>query len=218
MSVCICTMLVGDSMRRSGEMSIEINRRYADRHGYGFSVLRESLDSSKTPHWSKLLMLRNAISDQSGYDWLFWIDCDAVFTDFGKSIEDVPTGGRLLTMANENRNMASDRFGENTGVMLLRNDARLIEFIDDCMSLYPRCKDSCVFEQQAVAYALEMEKWGGLWNRVRPRTLNSYHGPFADGLGKPWCLWRPGDFVMHCLRSGDEYKISEFGKVMDMVG
>ena len=44
MSVCICTMLVGDSMRRSGEMSIEINRRYADRHGYGFSVLRESLD------------------------------------------------------------------------------------------------------------------------------------------------------------------------------
>ena len=211
-NVLVAMLCVGDSMRKSGEISVRINRAYADSHGYDFAVQRESLDPSKTPHWTKLLMLKEFMNE--GYGMVFYIDCDAIVTDFSVSVESIAGGcDRPLTMANENRDIFGERRGENTGVMAIRNDARIPEFIDDCMSIFCECRNSCVFEQEAVGRMLETPKWRDLWNRVPCRRMNSYFGKFANGLKKPWNLWQEGDFVMHCLRTDETFKVPLFERM-----
>lgn len=212
MTVLIATLCIGDKMRQSGELSIAINRRYAETRGYDFFVQRESMDASKTPHWTKLLMLKELL--KRGHDLIFYIDCDAIVTDFSVSVESVAGGSeRPLTMGNENRDIFNERRGENTGVMVIMNDARVPEFIDDCMLIYDKCRNSCVFEQEAVGKMLETPKWSGLWNRVPCRRMNSYFGPFATSLKKPWNLWLEGDFVMHCLRTDENFKVPVFERM-----
>ena len=212
-NILIATVCIGDSMKRSGELSIEINREYATRHKYDFFAQRESLDKTKTPHWTKLLMMKELLL-HGNYDSVFYIDCDAVFTNFSMGIEYVSTDAPL-TMANENRDIFHERRGENTGTMIMKNVPEMVEFIDDCMGIYEQCKNSCVFEQEAVGRMLETEKWRRMWGRVPCRTMNSYHGDFARGIGKPWNLWTDGDFVMHCLRTNEQFKVEEFGRRLE---
>ncbi len=213
MKLLIATLCVGDKMRESGELSIEINRAYAEKRKYDFFAQRESFDESKTPHWTKLLMLRELLA-HGGYDGIFYIDCDAIFTNFSLGIEYVMTDAPL-TMANENKDIFYSRRGENTGTMFMRNVPEMMDFIDDCMGIYDQCRNSPVFEQEAVGRMLETDKWRGIWGRVPCRTMNSYYGDFARNLGKPWNLWAEGDFVMHCLRTNEEFKKEEFQKRLE---
>merc|ERR1711933_627624 len=62
------------------------NRRYADRWGYGFHAVDHAIDRKRVPHWSKLHAVQLFLPE---YDFLLWIDADAVFFDHSLRIEDV---------------------------------------------------------------------------------------------------------------------------------
>ncbi|CAE7799894.1 unnamed protein product [Symbiodinium sp. CCMP2592] len=62
------------------------NARYAKRHGYGFHILDHVIDQSRVPHWSKIHAILIHLAD---YDFLFWIDADAVVYDQAQQLEDV---------------------------------------------------------------------------------------------------------------------------------
>lgn len=208
MKELIFMVCIGDSWQKSGRIAIEINRMYAEKNGYDFAVVDKTMDASKTPHWTKLLAMRQFIMSRK-YDSVFYIDADAIFTDFGRRLEQVPNpNGLPVTICSENKNL-SDRRGENTGTMLFKSCGESVELLDFSLSLYPECEHSCVFEQEGVGLALE-RRFSAIWNKLPCREMNSYFGRFALGLNKPHDLWRPGDFVMHMLREREEYKNNVF--------
>ncbi|CAE7757584.1 unnamed protein product [Symbiodinium pilosum] len=62
------------------------NRQYAEEHGYGFHILDHVIDHSRVPHWSKIHAILIHLAD---YDFVFWIDADAVIYDQTKTLEEV---------------------------------------------------------------------------------------------------------------------------------
>jgi hypothetical protein len=65
--------------------SFDINKAYCEKHGYTYIQYNDVIDSSRPPSWSKIL----AIKDQmSHFDWIMWIDADAIFFNHDIRIED----------------------------------------------------------------------------------------------------------------------------------
>lgn len=59
-------------------------KAYADKWGYGYHLFEGRL-SERHPAWDKILATRKVLDL---YDWVLWIDSDAVFNMFSKKIED----------------------------------------------------------------------------------------------------------------------------------
>jgi Methyltransferase domain/galactosyl transferase GMA12/MNN10 family/Glycosyl transferase family 2 len=97
---------------------LEITRQsfelYAERHGYDLVIEEQTLDSSRPPQWSKILLLQRLLRD---YDVVVWVDADAIFVDASRDIAEELEPGRFLYFAQH-------RFGgmdaANTGVLVLR--------------------------------------------------------------------------------------------------
>ncbi|CAE7564888.1 unnamed protein product [Symbiodinium natans] len=62
------------------------NLEYAERHGYGFHILDHVIDRARVPHWTKIHAIQIHLAD---YDFLFWIDADAMVYDQTQKLEDV---------------------------------------------------------------------------------------------------------------------------------
>ena len=88
--ICIC-MLATQNIHSYAKYAIEANRMYAARHGYGFTVFTESLDPDRHPSWHKILAMRRVLDDPR-YSGAFWIDADAIVTDWETRIEQLWAG------------------------------------------------------------------------------------------------------------------------------
>ena len=75
MKIAVVT-LGTDNIESYTKFSFDLNERYCKKHGYDFIRYSEVLDENRPVSWSKLLALKNHLND---YDWLFWIDADAIF-------------------------------------------------------------------------------------------------------------------------------------------
>ncbi len=91
---------------------------YGKRHGYDVAVLN-GITSARPSSWNKLLAIEALF--EKGYDYVFWIDADAVFARY-----DVPVGtlietGKDLCLVN----LCLRNGGEmpNFGIFFLRNSA-----------------------------------------------------------------------------------------------
>jgi mannan polymerase II complex MNN10 subunit len=62
-----------------------INKSYCDKYGYKYIQYNYSLDDSRPIPWSKIIAIQNHIKD---FDWIYWIDADAVFFNHDIKIED----------------------------------------------------------------------------------------------------------------------------------
>lgn len=150
-------------------------RAYADSHGYQFCGASESLDRSRPPAWSKLLMCQRAMA---GADWLFWSDADAVITNFAVQLE---------TRIDEKADFlyTCDMNGINTGAFLMRSceaSRRLIELAWERVEFI----NDPWWEQRALSAVLSADL-SGVRKKVLPkRMINSYEND-----------WRPGDFLIH---------------------
>jgi hypothetical protein len=100
-------------------------RRYAARHDYELALHTETLDPTRAPPWSKVLLLRRLAAT---HDLLLWLDTDLVIVDDSLDIADELEEGRFLYMV-EHRTKEGRM--PNSGVMLLRGGTDTIEFLDE---------------------------------------------------------------------------------------
>ena len=209
-SKILVTMLATENISSYAKYSILINKEYCKKNGYDFYVCTEILDKDKHPAWSKILLILKCLDME--YDYIFFIDADACFANHDIKIEKF-ISNKSITVGNENADFNEKR-GENSGVMLFINNDITRNFLKDCFSIYEDCKNSCVWDQEAICRMLEV-KYKEHYNKVRCKEFNSYHGDFARHVGKDHCLYEDGDFIMHMLRTSSEYKIDEFKKIFD---
>jgi hypothetical protein len=129
--------------REMARMSFANKLQYCQRHGYDLIVEGDdAVDTRRTPAWSKIRVLRKWLPL---YEWVLWVDADALFTNWTFRIEDL-VGDQLDDMlAAEQRDQNRDRLGLprrevdlilthdwntiNSGVFLLRNGSWARSFL-----------------------------------------------------------------------------------------
>ncbi|CAK9054566.1 unnamed protein product [Durusdinium trenchii] len=128
--VSACAGLHGDVVRFTAQENFGI---YAHRHGYDlhfFADAREllnryhtlNLSSSNAPAFWRAYAMQVVLDMPIVYDWIMWIDCEAVVTDVNRNVDvilsnhGVPPDGQMLVTA--------DGWGTQPWIILLKGEPK----------------------------------------------------------------------------------------------
>jgi hypothetical protein len=115
-SICIATSY-DRSFRDIGDYAAMTCRLYARRHGYTVHI-DDNAKCERHPAWHRVMLIP-ALLDK-GYNYVLWLDADAMFVRFDRDIAEVITGKHDLYLA-QHDHPAHQTKVPNTGVMLVRN-------------------------------------------------------------------------------------------------
>jgi hypothetical protein len=184
-----------------GTRTSKILARYAKLHGYQAFIAKESLDASRHPAWSKLLLIEQFLVNHPRCTWLMWIDADAVITNLKQRLED-------LVDENADFLVAKDQSVSpiNTGVYFVRNCKAVLHMLRLAYTKVEFLHHPC-WEQPAVAEAMR-ECSDTLRSRIVSRRLfNSFLDEYQEG-----------DFIIHFAGCRHDLKLAGVKAVVSQVG
>lgn len=172
-------MLCTPDIANYANSSAAVNRRYADTWGYGFHVVDHIVDPTRVPHWSKIHAVQFFLPD---YDFLLWIDADAVFWDHSRRIEDVlqvdPASAYEIWAQDIWPDYPSIHRNEliDTGVVLFRNSLWARQFLTE-MYYHPDCAEVLNWTEQYCFTVVYRQDFMGMRGRVRilPTPTVNHH-------------------------------------------
>ena len=97
---------------------------YCAKHGYDLIDDESVYDTDRPVAWSKILLMKKYLPN---YDYVAWIDADAMILNFGHRLED-----KLSLLNGRDVCVTTVQNTINTGVMLMKNtraSARLLDLI-----------------------------------------------------------------------------------------
>ena len=166
--------------------------KYAEKHGY-LALPKTNNFSPEQVHFDKFVHILDVMKTHPDVDWVWWLDNDAMITNFDIKVEDlVDTDYHVI--------MPTDIAALNTGSFIVRNSAQAREWLEFLLSKKKEYKDDKKwFEQQAVIDFYP--KFQELFKIIPQQWLNSYDYKMynvegTDLLGQDG-QWYPGDFVIH---------------------
>lgn len=152
------------------------NCDYAEQHKYQFIAFKEKLDDSRPASWSKLLAL---LMNWDDYDWLMWIDADAMIMNKDIKLESIIDNKYDFIVS-------TDLNGINCGIFLVKTT----EFM---RQIFEQAYDKKEFinhpwwEQAALMSLMnENEILRQKTKKINKKEINSYMNDFEKG-----------DFILH---------------------
>lgn len=182
---------------------------YAAKHGYDYIYFDETIDNSRPPQWSKVKAVEYLLNE---YDWVWWIDVDALIINSDKRLEDIinPEYDMIFT-ANKYSVLSN-------GSSFYRSSRLTKSFLKECYTLERdilRNVNIQVFdhEQQPMRELyLNVPEYRDRIQLVHERVCNSFW--YTDNQSaldaypnwnKEDSIYQPGDFVVNfCGRTRDE--------------
>jgi len=179
------------------------NKAYAKKHNYDWQEHWETLDKARPPAWSKILYILKALEE--GYDWVFWIDADAIIMNDSIELEKFIDNDYDFILC-------KDAFSWNTGAWFIKNSKKAKELLKQTYAA-EEYTDAFLWEQGAfmnTAYnngiRIKVHKQRE-FNSVAPQTKqffaegNEYEcGTFKFVLDMEEYdkgMYKDGDFVLH---------------------
>jgi hypothetical protein len=167
-------------------------KKYADKHGY-LAMAKTDNFSPEQVHFDKFVHMLDVMNKHPDIDWVWWLDNDAMITNFDIKVEDLVDSDYHVIMP-------TDIAALNTGSFIVRNSAQGREWLEFLLSKKREYReDKKWFEQQAVIDFYP--KFQHLFKIIPQQWLNSYdyrmygvEGIDLLGQDGQWC---PGDFVIH---------------------
>jgi hypothetical protein len=120
----ICTMALGEKYKEIVKYGQESIKKYCDINNYGFHNDEEVYDKSRSPAWSKILLLSKYLRKE--YDYVIWIDADTFIMSPNVKIEDIIE----CHMKGKDILVAQDYIMINTGVIIIKNTEWSRKFIN----------------------------------------------------------------------------------------
>jgi len=166
--------------------------KYAEKHGY-LALPKTDNFSPEQVHFDKFVHILDVMAKNPDVDWVWWLDNDAMITNFDIKVEDLVDNDYHVIMP-------TDIAALNTGSFIVRNSAQAKEWLNFLLSKKKEYKDDKKwFEQQAVIDFYP--KFQDLFKIIPQQWLNSYDYRMynvegIDLLGQDG-QWYEGDFVVH---------------------
>jgi len=209
---------------------IDNHRAFAQRRGYAYWWHSGSMVEQQgwQPYWSKIAQLRKRMQRHPEEKAFVWIDDDIVLTNFAvdmfqMALDRYPNASVLVT-----RDAWVQASALNTGIIIIRNDPRAHEIMEelwllateprkDGVSLAHASQRLCLHEQEALATLAQRTRCGSGGIEVLPQrgydemegfNLNTFlRWSHFDGSRDQLQVydhdssasqWRRGDFAGHC--------------------
>ena len=194
--IALCSVALGERYAEIVEPCLRSQAEYCAAQGYDYALLKSAPGSqSRPPAWYKVPLVYKLM--QAGYDYVAFIDADAMVTNPHISIEPFCA---MLRKEEKVLYLAEDERCPNTGVFFVRNCPDAVRLLD--LLWMHDFGDHLLWEQDALHYLLDSQPQirrivkiadsGSLFNsfpveretliRSRPRQQNS---------------WKKGDFICH---------------------
>jgi hypothetical protein len=166
--------------------------QYAAKHNYK-AIAKTSNFSREQIHFDKFSHILDVLNSDSNIDWVWWLDNDAMITNFDQRLEDLIDDDYHVIMG-------VDIASINTGSFLVRNSMQARQWLEFLLSKKGEYKnDTKWFEQQAVIDFYP--KFQDIFKVIPQRLINSYdyqmYGVSPEDLLGYSGQWLPGDFVIH---------------------
>ena len=157
---------------------INNHRQYAKKHSYDYWFRNGIIDRQLLRNqqkrinynintfelfWQKLPVIQQAMNIMDGvnhkYEWVLWIDGDAVFTNIDKSLDILKnemhvTDKHFLVIAKDmccnSNNVCPINCCVNSGVLLIRNNKAARQFMQNIRDSFAKYKDKQFPEQAAI--------------------------------------------------------------------
>lgn len=208
---------------------IENHRQYAKKHGYDYwfrngvieKKFSKKFNDLKTGiHWQKPIVIQQAmkILDEDKkykYEWILWLDGDAVFTDFNKSLEKLRqenqiTNKHFFTIARDmsctRDNICPEYCCFNAGVLLVRNNALGRAFIKKIIDQHPKYVNNPVPEQTAtqdLILRLNLQKQNSQ-NKCNLPIIPGVMVVESEVMNSGYLKnWQAGHFIAHVTGTGN---------------
>jgi hypothetical protein len=178
-------------MEPSGTKASLNKRSYADKHGYAFVARsKEFAQQAMRPDqrrtvWGKIDVIQKVLPK---YDWVFWLDMDAVVMNSEQTIEDLFERVEI----NDQTHFIIVRPGTdkmiNAGVFLIRNTPWSFQFLDEIQNQTEWYRQGPSYEQ------------GAMWDIMR-REEFIQHTKFLDRENHLFNtfpkFYQQNDFIVH---------------------
>lgn len=125
MKICLTTYF-DKNFSKMGNLCLESMKKYAEKHRFDVKLHNE-ISSERPPPWNKILVIKKLLDDPKKYDYIFWIDSDAVFVNFEENIRNAIESGKDFYLV---KPFIDGRTAPNTGVMLIKNSTWIRNFLD----------------------------------------------------------------------------------------
>jgi mannan polymerase II complex MNN10 subunit len=184
----VVSIAAGENYKKLVEAGMANKEAYCLHHGYDWMFSDQVEDPSRKIYWSKIALLQRML-DSTDYEWLVWIDADAMVMNFGHRLEDFIDEDYHLIIG-------EDMNGINSGIFFIRNCEWSKQFLQDVYN-----RTDCLSHHWPEQHAIDLEIHRCKENRavtkiVPQRTFNSFCPELqpTDGLK---VLYQPGDFILH---------------------
>jgi hypothetical protein len=184
------------------DITRHVNVEYASSHDYVFNMSIHPPAPWAETVWGKITYLKKRLSE---FDWVMWIDADAMVMNHRVKIEDLIAKCPLDT----DLIISSDLHGLNAGVFLLRNrqwSRDFLQAVDESKSEFISHKYP---EQEAMDAIL--------------KDFNGKNGDYPVSylpqwlLNQFWLQWIPGDFIIHHSGGSVEDKVKGLTPFLEKV-
>ena len=116
-----------NNIKDYAEYSRLINAMYANQKGYTYICFEYDLvPTNISVYYNKIIAVNNILEDKRNFDWILYLDSDAIITNFVYNIEDIIN--RHIT---KEIIFAQDSNGINNGVFLIKNTPNMKNFLKD---------------------------------------------------------------------------------------
>lgn len=234
------------------DYSISNHRAYAEKHGYAYwfsdAIISDEFSDPQTEdplrkngvYWQKIAAVRL----HKLYEWIVWIDADAIFTNFEepleKTIQRYADNGTQLIISHDQpaHDWLMALLGKNcvnAGVFFVHNGEWSRKFFDNLALLYPLYKDVDAPEQSALSdllYGYVVFENGCPLPRkleeVRSRECKQLRYPEVKVVDMhainarheilhcpSQSLWRAGDPIAHFM--GDPFKTYKMRAMLECI-
>lgn len=171
--VC-CATLYDPDFATIGRFCRNTLVRYARR--YNFDVVHSSGAPCERPFsWHKLLLIQELFA--KGYEWVLWVDADAIIVDFDKNIMDQVEPDKDLYLV---RHPYQGKLIPNAGIFLIRNSEWSRDLLARMWALEQYIKHPW-WENAALLHLLWPEEFG----------YRDIHNPLGAELDTSKVSWLP---------------------------
>lgn len=165
---------------------------YCKKHNY-LAIAKTENFSPEQVHFDKFIHILDVMNKHPDVDWVWWIDNDAMITNFNQKLENLVDNDYHVIMG-------TDIAALNTGSFIVKNSPEGRGWLNFLLSKKKEYRnDNKWFEQQAVIDFYP--KFQNIFKLLAQKSLNSYDYKLynvdsTDLLGYDG-QWSQGDFVIH---------------------
>ena len=199
--ICI-VMFYTDNIKSYSQLAEQINENYAQKWGYDFHV-QYHRESDRAPQWDKVKVISNKLSE---YDYIFWIDSDAIITNYNIQLE------RFINKApNKNILICDDKPNGgyiNTGTMFFKNTLWSKFFLKKWWDLGTEMKYEHKFahEQDVLKHLLLTNKYNTMDN-TKIFNVDDFNTNYPGKM-----THNDNKFVLHLMSTTEKERVNTFEK------